>query len=345
MIYDKKIKIFSIIGLSFIIVFCSIRPSFAEDLSNNWEYTYTNFNDIFLKDIESVACSVYGAINTEFGDSNATNWDTLINDRYFERSYFYIAETDTTGNTFKVYIYLPNTQITQGVCNYYKWQNFPSYTGVQVAYLLTVYKGSNPGGNSLTYTSPSSMTFDMPAIFYGYSTNLLVQAVRDNGTSNIEDVVSSKLDKQINVILDLKGSVDKNTEKQDELNKWFMDENVTSDVNLPENGLSSSTANSNVNGFFSRVCDLLSSSFSYSDNHFSGRQISIGSHSETINSDYTRVLLNNFLGSSANSVIVNLVGGFWFFLIVWFVYNDIRKEIDKVSNFTFTNDSMDTDLL
>lgn len=189
------------------------------------------------------------------------------------------------------------------------------------------------------------MTFDMPAIFYGYSTNLLVQAVRDNGTSNIEDVVSSKLNQQINVILDLKGSVDKNTEKQEELNGWLMDENISSDVTLPTNGLESSSANSNVNGFFSRVCDLLSSSFSYSDNHFTGRQISIGSNSKTINSDYTRIMLNNFLGSSANTIIVTLVGGFWFFLIVWFVYNDIRKEIDKVSNFTFTNDTMDTDLL
>lgn len=123
MIYDKKLKIFSIIGLAFIIVFCTIRPSFAEDLSNlsnNWEYTYTNFNDIFLKDIESVACSIYGSISSEYGESNASKWDTLINDRYFERSYFYIHETDTTGNTFQVYIYLPNTQITQGVCNYYK---------------------------------------------------------------------------------------------------------------------------------------------------------------------------------------------------------------------------------
>lgn len=189
------------------------------------------------------------------------------------------------------------------------------------------------------------MTFDMPAIFYGYSTNLLVQAVRDNGTSNIEDVVSSKLDQQINVILDLKGSVDKNTEKQEELNNWFMDENVTSDVNLPSNGMSSSSSNSHVQGFFSRVCDLLSSSFSYSDNHFTGRQVSIGSTTQSINSDFTRLILNSFLGTNANTVIVTLIGGFWFFIIVWYVYNDIRKQIDKVSNFTFVNESVNTDLL
>lgn len=124
-----------------------------------------------------------------------------------------------------------------------------------------------------------------------------------------------------------------------------MDDNVTSEVDLPTNGLQGSSSNSNVNGFFSRVCNLLSTSFSYSDNSFTGQQLSIGSSSTIINSDYTRVMLNNLLGSTANTIIVTLVGGFWFFVIVWFVYNDIRKLIDKVSNFTFVNESINTDLL
>lgn len=228
----------------------------------------------------------------------------------------------------------------QGVMNYYNFQNFPCYTNVSCAYLIQLGKNSN----SITVQS-SVWNINIPCIFYGYSTQLLVDAVQKNSTDTIGQVIEDNLTLIPGLIQDTNNAIKENTEKQDEFNDWLMDENVTSEVDLPTNGLQGSSANSNVNGFFSRVCDLLSSSFSYSDNSFTGRQISIASHSETINSDYTRVMLNNFLGSTANTIIVTLVGGFWFFLIIWFVYNDIRKEIDKVSNFTFTNDSMDTDLL
>ena len=224
--------------------------------------------------------------------------------------------------------------------NYYNFQNFPCYTNVACGYLIQLGKNSN----SITVQS-SAWNINIPCIFYGYSTQLLVDAVQKNSTDTIGKVIEDNLTLIPGLIQDTNNSIKENTEKQDELNDWLLDENVTSDVNLPTNGLQGSSANSNVNGFFSRVCDLLSSSFTYSDNSFTGRQVSIGSTSQTINSDYTRIMLNNFLGSSANTIIVTLVGGFWFFLIVWFVYNDIRKEIDKVSNFTFTNDSMDTDLL
>lgn len=338
MIYDKKVKIFSIIGLAFIIVFCSFRPSFAEDLSNNWEYVYTNFGDIFERDIDYAVSLISDHIRDYSGA--ADTWNNLITQKEFLRCYFYIPETDSSSSTISIYCYPCFNTFEQGVMNYYNFTNFPSYTNVTCAYLIKLGKNSN----SLTVES-SVWNINIPCIFYGYSTQLLVDAVQKNTTDTIGKVIEDNLTLIPGLLEDTNNSIKENTEKQNELNDWLKDENVSSDVTLPTNGLESSSANSNVNGFFSRVCDLLSSSFSYSDNSFTGRQISIGSTSTTINSDYTRVLLNNFLGSSANTIIITLVGGFWFFLIVWFVYNDIRKEIDKVSNFTFTNDTMDTDLL
>ena len=338
MIYDKKIKVFIIIGLAFIIVFCSIRPSFAQDLSNNWEYVYTNFGDIFQRDIDYVVGLIHRNI-TNNPDSKRT-WEFYVNDRNFKKCYFYIPPTDDSSTSVSIYCYLPTNTLNQGVMKYYKWQNFPCYTGIVAGYIFTI---SKTGSNISVSSDP--WDFNLPCIFYGYSTQLLVDAVARNSTDNIGQVVEDNLTLIPGLIQDTNNSIKENTEKQDELNDWLMDDNVTSEVDLPTNGLQGSSANSNVNGFFSRVCNLLSSSFTYSDNSFTGRQISIGSSSKTINSDFTRVMLNNFLGSSANTIIVTLVGGFWFFLIIWFVYNDIRKEIDKVSNFTFTNDTMNTDLL
>ena len=337
MIYDKKVKIFSIIGLAFIIVFCSFRPSFAEDLNNNWEYVYTNFGDIFQRDIDYAVGLIHRNINNN--TNSKSEWNSLINMRQFKQCYFWIPDTDNNKTSLSIYIYMPFNTFDQGVMNYYNFQNFPCYLGVTCS-LITVSKT----GSTITY-SGDAYTVNIPCIFYGYSTQLLVDAVSRNSTDNIGQVIEDNLTLIPGLIEDTNNSIKENTEKQDEINDWLKDENVTSEVDLPSNGLQGSAANSNVNGFFSRVCDLLSSSFTYSDNSFTGRQISIGSTSQTINSDYTRVMLNNFLGSAANTIIVSLVGGFWFFLIVWFVYNDIRKEIDKVSNFTFTNDSMDTDLL
>lgn len=338
MIYDKKIKVFFIICLAFIIVFCTFRPSFAQDLSNNWDYVYTNFGDIYQRDIDYVVGLIHRNI-TNNADAKRT-WESYINNRNFKQCYFYIPPTDGSTSSVSIYCYLPTNTLNQGVMKYYKWQNFPCYTGLVAGFIFTISKT----GSSIS-VSGDSWDFNLPCIFYGYSTQLLVDAVARNSTDNVGQVIEDNLTLIPGLIQDTNNSIKENTEKQDELNDWLMDENVTSEVDLPTNGLQGSSANSNVNGFFSRVCDLLSSSFTYSDNSFTGRQISIGSSSKTINSDYTRVMLNNFLGSSANTVIVTLVGGFWFFLIIWFVYNDIRKEIDKVSNFTFTNDTMNTDLL
>lgn len=338
MIYDKKVKIFTIIGLAFIIVFCSFRPSFAEDLNNNWEYVYTNFGDIFERDIDYAVSLISDHIRDFSGASDT--WDNLITDKNFLRCYFYIPETDGSTSAISIYCYSGFNTFEQGVMNYYNFPNFPCYTNVACGYLIQLGKS----GNSITVES-SVWNINIPCIFYGYSTQLLVDAVQKNSTDTIGKVIEDNLTLIPGLIQDTNNSIKENTEKQDELNDWLMDENVTSEVDLPTNGLQDSSANSNVNGFFSRVCDLLSTSFTYSDNSFTGRQISIGSSSTMINSDYTRVILNNLLGSAANTIIVTLVGGFWFFLIVWFVYNDIRKEIDKVSNFTFTNDTMNTDLL
>lgn len=338
MIYDKKVKVFSIIGLAFIIVFCSFRPSFAEDLSNNWEYVYTNFGDLFERDIDYAVSLISDHIRDYSGASDT--WDNLISQKEFLRCYFYIPETDGSSSSISIYCYPGFNTFEQGVMNYYNFSNFPCYTNVSCGYLIQLGKS----GNSLTVQS-SVWNINIPCIFYGYSTQLLVDAVQKNSTDTIGKVIEDNLTLIPGLLEDTNNSIKENTEKQEVLNNWITDENVTSDVNLPENGLASSSSNSNVNGFFSRVCDLLSSSFTYSDNSFTGRQISIGSTSKTINSDYTRIMLTSFLGSSANTIIVTLVGGFWFFLIVWFVYNDIRKQIDKVSNFTFVNESINTDLL
>lgn len=337
MIYDKKIKIFSIIGLAFILVFCTFHKSYAENLVNNWEYVYTNFGDFYERDIDYAVGLIYRNINNSTDSKKV--WENLIDFRAFKQCYFWIPDTDNNSSTLSIYIYMPFNTFKQGVMNYYNYSNFPCYVGVQGS-LITVSKT----GSSITY-SGESYTFNVPCIFYGYSTQLLVDAVSRNSTENVGQVIKDNLTLIPGLIQDTNNSIKENTEKQEELNNWITNENVTSDVNLPSNGMNNSFANNNVNGFFSRVCDLLSSSFSYTDNSFSGRQISIGSTSKIINSDYTRVLLNNFLGATANTIIVTLVGGFWFFLIIWFVYNDIRKEIDKVSNFTFTNDTMNTDLL
>ena len=339
MIYDKKVKIFSIIGLAIIIEFWSFRRSFAENLSNNWDYTYTNFTDIYQRDIDTVVSTIVRNCRNS-SDSNDT-WNYLVNDRNFKSCYFYIPPTDINKNTYYIYCYLPTNIINQGVMSYYKWTNFPCYENLQAGYVITVSRTTN----GINYSGTDVPSFNMPSIFYGYSTQLLVDAVQKNSTDNIGQVISDNLILIPGLLEDTNNSIKENTDKQGELNNWLKDENVTSDVDLPSNGLQGSSSNSNVNGFFSRVCDLLSSSFTYSDNSFTGRQISIGSFSTTINSDYTRIILNNFLGSFANTIIVTLVGGFWFFLIVWFVYNDIRKQIDKVSNFTFVNESIDTDLL
>ena len=337
MIYDKKIKIFIILGLAFIIVFSSFHKSYAEDLANNWEYIYTNFGDLYERDVDYAVGLISHHINNN--PNSKKIWEDLTSISQFKRLYFWIPATDEDNSAVHIYIYTPFSNFEQGVTSYYNFSNFPSYMNVTGS-LITLSKS----GASLTYDG-HSYTFNMPCIFYGYSTQLLLDAVARNSTVNIGKVIEDNLTLIPGLIQDTNNSIKENTEKQEELNNWITNENVTSEVNLPTNGMSNSSANNNVNGFFSRVCDLLSSSFSYSDNSFSGRQISIGSTSKIINSDYTRILLINFLGAYANTIIVTLVGGFWFFLIIWFVYNDIRKEIDKVSNFTFTNDTMNTDLL
>ncbi|MBS6563608.1 MAG: hypothetical protein KH328_09700 [Staphylococcus sp.] len=103
MIYDQKVKVFSIIGLAFIIVFCSFRPSFAQDLSNNWEYVYTNFGDIFERDIDYAVSLISDHIRDFSGASDT--WNNLITDRNFLRCYFYIPETDTSASTISIYCY------------------------------------------------------------------------------------------------------------------------------------------------------------------------------------------------------------------------------------------------
>lgn len=349
MIYDKITKNQSFVQCGkkvcfllcfLVLVFCKTSEVFAQDLSNNWEYTYTNFGDIYNKDIQSVATSIYSNINNQYGESNKELWNNLINQRYFERSYFYVPPTDIDSYSFIVYIYAPTTNITQGVTTYYKFENFPCYTNLTYLYKLTVSKsGVNGSGHSMSVVSDSGI-FNLPVIFYGFSTNLLVSAVNSNGTTKIEDTIKDTVNTQTNAIKEQTNVIKEQTEEQKELNNYIMDENVTSDVVLPESG----AKNDNVDGFFSRLAIAISNGFRYSDDSFVSMHVTMGGADAYWRSDMTTLILNNFLGGHID-VIKPLISGFWYFLVIWYVYNDIRKEIDKVSNFTFVNDSVDTDIL
>lgn len=329
---NKKYKIFIVIVILFVICFCEVRPSFAEDLSNNWEYTYTNFADIFQRDIDTVVSKIIQNCQN-YSVANDT-WNNLVNDRNFRKCYFYIPQTDISDSTYYIYCYLPTNTINQGVMNYYKWSNFPCYQNLQAGYVITVSRTAN----SINYSGTDVPSFNMPSIFYGYSTQLLVQAVKDKSTVNIQKQISDNLELQTQSIQKQTDAINENTETNKELNNYIMDENVTSDVVLPTSGAS----NDNVNGFFARLSNLLASSFGYSDDVVSSVSFNIGGSSGTLHSDWVKSFLLDFDGGQ---LIITLVNGFWWFVIIYFVYNDIRKQIDKVSNFTFVNDSINTDLL
>lgn len=348
MIYDKITKNQSFVQCCkkvcfllcvLVLVFCKTSEVFAQDLSNNWEYTYTNFGDIYNKDIEAVASSIYANINSQYGESNKKLWNDLINNRYFERSYFYIPATDIS-DRFIVYIYAPTTNITQGIMTYYKFENFPCYSNLTYLFKLEISKaGINGSGNSMHLYSDSGI-FNLPVIFYGFSTNLLVTAVNSNGTTKIEDTIKDTVNTQTNAIKEQTNAIEEQTQKQEELNDYIMDENVSGNVVLPKN----LAKNDNVDGFFSRLATAISNGFRYSDDSFVSMRVTMGGADTYWRSDMTTVILNNFLGGHID-VIKHLISGFWYFLVIWYVYNDIRKEIDKVSNFTFVNDSVDTDIL
>lgn len=329
---NKKYKIFVVIVILFAICFCQVCPSFAQDLSNNWDYTYTNFSDIYQRDIDTLVstiirnCQNYSVAND--------NWNYLVNDRNFKKCYFYIPQTDTSDTTYYIYCYLPTNTINQGVMNYYKWSNFPCYLNLQNGYVITVSRT----GNSINYTSSDVPSFNMPTIFYGYSTQLLVQAVNDKSTVNIQKEISNNLSQQTQSIQEQTEAINENTKTNKELNNYIMDENVTGDVVLPTSGAS----NDNVNGFFTRLSNLLANSFGYSDDVVSSVSFSIGGSSGTLHSDWVKSFLININGGE---LIITLVNGFWWFVIIYFIYNDIRKQIDKVSNFTFVNETINTDLL
>ena len=322
-----------------VLVFCKTSEVFAQDLSNNWEYTYTNFGDIYNKDIEAVASSIYANINSQYGESNKEIWNDLINNRYFERSYFYIPATDIS-DSFIVYIYAPTTNITQGIMTYYKFENFPCYSNLTYLFKLEISKsGINGAGHSMHLSSDSGI-FNLPVIFYGFSTNLLVTAVNSNGTTKIEDTIKDTVNTQTNAIKEQTNAIEEQTQKQEELNDYIMNENVSGNVVLPESG----AKNDNVDGFFTRLTNAISNGFRYSDDSYVSMHVSMGNADTYWRSDMTTVILNNFLGGHID-VIKTLISGFWYFLIIWYVYNDIRKQIDKVSNFTFVDDSVDTDIL
>ena len=348
MIYDKitKNQSFAQCGKKvcfllcvLVLVFCKTSEVFAQDLSNNWEYTYTNFGDIYNKDIEAVASSIYANINSQYGESNKEIWNDLINNRYFERSYFYIPATDIS-DSFIVYIYAPTTNITQGIMTYYKFENFPCYSNLTYLFKLEISKsGINGAGHSMHLSSDSGI-FNLPVIFYGFSTNLLVTAVNSNGTTKIEDTIKDTVNTQTNAIKEQTNAIEEQTQKQEELNDYIMNENVSGNVVLPESG----AKNDNVDGFFTRLTNAISNGFRYSDDSYVSMHVSMGNADTYWRSDMTTVILNNFLGGHID-VIKTLISGFWYFLIIWYVYNDIRKQIDKVSNFTFVDDSVDTDIL
>ena len=72
--------------------------------------------------------------------------------------------------------------------NYYNFQNFPCYTNVVCGYLIQLGKNSN----SITVQS-SVWNINIPCIFYGYSTQLLVDAVQKNSTDTIGKVIEDNL--------------------------------------------------------------------------------------------------------------------------------------------------------
>lgn len=351
MIYEKCSKFFNkyIKRIAFILLCFSFfltqfsSLTYASSVPDN--YIFANFYDYFIRDTNQVRNVIQHRLeDTDYPGYSITKntYDTIMNNsQNYSKMYYYIKEKTSSDSAYTIYLYTYAGAENSGTMNYYNIANFVCYTKITYVARLSVPASPNTGTVQL---HNSVGTFSMPVVFYGQPFMYLFTTDKEDKeiASSIKEqttAIQEGLNETNNNLNEIDSSIDNATNELSDMNDYIQDEDISNTtVDLATNeGLD----NDNVNGFFSRLVNIVSNMFNYSDDTSRGYTIELAGHSTMIFSSSTREILNDL----KCGWLIPIVNGMWCFFIGYFIYNDIRKIVDSFTDFSFMDKTIDADLL
>lgn len=339
--YIKRIAFFLLCFSLFFTQFPSL--TYASSVPDN--YIFANFYDYFIRDTNQVRNVIQHRLkDTDYPGYSITKntYDTIMNNsNIYSKYYYYIDEKTSSDSSYTIYLYTYAGAESSGTMNYYNIANFVCYTNVNYYARLSVPASPNTG---TVQFNNSVGKFSLPVVFYGQPLMYLFTTdIKDNEiASSIKEqttTIQEGLNETNNNLNEIDSSIDEATNELSDMNDYIQDENITNEnVTLATNeGLD----DEHVNGFFSRLVNIISNMFNYSDDTRRSYTIELAGHTTMINSSSTREILMDLKATW----LIPICQGMWCFFIGYFIYNDIRKIVDSFTDFSFMDKTIDADLL